>query len=147
MPIIIRLKPIIICTILLAAWLLTPLEIIPMMFLKREELKLPYAFIFFAFLSITLVVFQKWIDKINWIKSLVLAAIVGQIISLLSLWVANFFDTGGIERFVNSYNSLGLFSFIIAQFVYAGFFLGWLIAPLALVATKTNFFKTFKSDK
>jgi len=132
------LSPLVVTATLFLAWMFTPLGSIPMTFVKIDTVKTPYAVIFFGLLLVCLFFLRLKIDRMSWIRTLLIAVVAGHLLSIISFTVAELIMPAGIERFGNSLRVAGFLQFVAVQLLFPGVLIGWIIAPLAVAALKLS---------
>lgn len=100
-------------------------------FIKLDGITGPYATIIFAGLLGYLVWARIKINEIAWLRLMIVSAVVGHALSIVSLLAAELLLPDGIERLFNSASAAGLLQFFLAQLLFPFVLGGWLLANLA----------------
>ncbi|MBC7429938.1 MAG: hypothetical protein H7336_15090 [Bacteriovorax sp.] len=129
-------RPLIIVTFLLIAWLLTPLGYFSGIFLKSESLRLAYTVLYFFSLLASLFLFRKKIIRASWLQSLLAATFTGYLISIISLLIAELLMPGGFTLLAKTFRTTNLSTVLAVELFFPFMLLGWLFAPFAVFALK-----------
>ncbi len=133
-----KFRPLIVTIGFLIAWIFTPLGRIPMAFIKLEAVKLPYTSFFFGLLLFGLYVLRERIGRASLLRSVLIGAVSGYLLSVISLLLADCLIPDGIHRLRNSFAVAGPLGALVIQFIFPGVLAGWLIVPLAVFTLKKS---------
>ncbi len=128
--------PVLIVLILALLWIFNPLLSVPQSFTKLDGIAGPYTTIFFVGLLVYLVWAGLKIDGMAWLKLLLFLAVIGHILSVVSLLAAELLLPGGSARLSNSASTVGVLQFLMIQLLFPIVLGGWLLAILAVSSLK-----------
>ena len=114
----------------IAIWLIFPFGL----FSQVDSLTfilIPYTVLFFTLLFILLLTVMKRVNKKPLFIVLTIGAAFGQFASQLSCFVAFLFAPNGIDRMIYQVKRHGIMDLLIADFLSALFFGGWLFGIIA----------------
>lgn len=128
--------PVLIVLTLALLWTFAPMSALPSSFMKLDGVTGPYATIFFIGLLAHLAWAQLKINSMAWLTLLLLSSLVGHVLSVVALLVAELLLPGGIERLSNSASTVGTLQFLILQLLFPVVLGGWLLAMVAVSSLK-----------
>lgn len=132
------LRPTIVTIIIALMWFFTPLGKLPMAFIRQDKLIFNYIVIFFTILFISLIFFRSKIEKLSWVRLLLISVPVGHIFSVISIFLAEILLTDGLARFENTFRLTGYLKGVAWQLAFPFVLGGWLIVPLAVAMVKAS---------
>ncbi len=123
-----------VCGLSLALWLLPPSQRVFRAIVKLEAMRIPYAISFFIglFLLVLLLIrlARAWHPAWVFVGSVLLV----QVVSTLSLTIANLFITRGLDRTLRTIEEIGLLDVVFMDFIAAMVIGTWLAGLLVAIA-------------
>lgn len=99
-------------------------------------MRIPYTIVFFISLFFFLFFLYPIADKKPFFILLMLGFLAGQLISFLSIFIANLFIKCGIERTIKTISQQGIFNVLLTDFTVALILGGWLIGAISIIMLK-----------
>ncbi|MBK8185421.1 MAG: hypothetical protein IPK63_21960 [Candidatus Competibacteraceae bacterium] len=121
---------------LLIIWLLPPVSDWFNAFVKLKPMRIPYTVVFFISLFFLLFFLYPIADKKPFFALLISGFFSGQLISFLSIFIANLFIKNGIERTIKTIDQEGVFNVFLTDFSVALILGGWLISIVSIIILK-----------
>lgn len=125
-----------IVSFLLMVWLLPPASDWFHAFVKLKPMRIPYTVVFFISLFFFLFFLYPISNKKPFFVLLILGFLSGQLMSFLSIFIANLFIKNGIERTIKTIGQEGIFNVLLTDFTVALILGGWLISIISIIILK-----------